>query len=103
MKHEKLVEQFHNLKHGYNAVLDDIKIKHRSSLQKHQMLHAQHIDRENAIAKKMLRDVEDTREMLWEIFNEINESKHKERLASTSANKAAVSAERAISKIVYAA
>ena len=46
----------------------------------------------------MLRDVEDVHEMLWEIFNEINESKHKVRLASTSANKAAVSAERAIGK-----
>ena len=62
------------------------------------MLHAQHIDRKNTIAKKMWQDVEDTREMLWEIFNEINESKRTVRMASTSANKAAVSAERALSK-----
>ena len=63
------------------------------------MLHAQHIDRKKAIAKKMLQDVEDTREMLWEILNKINKSKRTVRLASTSANKAAVSAERAISKL----
>jgi hypothetical protein len=46
----------------------------------------------------MWGDVEDTREMLWEIFNKINESKRTIRMASTSANKAAVSAERALSK-----
>ena len=62
------------------------------------MLHAHHIDRKNAIAKKMLQDVEDTCEMLWEIFNKINESKRMVRLASTSANKAAISAKWAISK-----
>ena len=101
-KHSELVSGLHlknhNLKRDYNAVLGDIKIKHRSSLQKQHMLHAQHIDRKNTIAKKMLHDVEDTCEMLWEIFNKINESKRTIRMASTSANKAAVSAERAIGK-----
>jgi hypothetical protein len=57
------------------------------------MLHAQLIDR-----NKMWQDVQGTHEMLWEILEEVNESKWTVRLASTSANKAAESAERAASR-----
>ena len=46
----------------------------------------------------MWQDVEDMYEMLWEIYNKMNEFKWTVRMASTSANKAAVSAERAVSK-----
>jgi hypothetical protein len=44
----------------------------------------------------MWRDVENTREMLWETFNKMNESKRTVRLVSTSAEKAAASAKRAV-------
>ena len=48
-KHSELVSglhlKYHNLKRDYNAVLNDIKIKHRLSLWKQQMMHAQHIGR----------------------------------------------------------
>ena len=88
------VEQYQKLKRDYNAVLDDIKIKHRSSLRKQQILHAQVIERKNETVKKMLQDMEDTREMLWETFNEINESKRAMRIASTSAEKVAAYAGR---------
>ena len=57
-------EQSYDLKCDCNAVLDYIKIKHCSSLRKQQMLHAQHIDRKNEIAKKVWQDVEDTCKML---------------------------------------
>jgi hypothetical protein len=88
------VEQYQKLKRDYNAVLDDIKIKHRSSFRKQQILHAQVIEQKNETVKKMLRDMEDTHEMLWETFNEINESKRAVRIASTSAEKVAAYAER---------
>ena len=88
------VEQYQKLKRDYNAVLDDIKINHRSSFRKQQILHAQVIERKNETVKKMLRDMEDTREMLWETFNEMDESKRAVRMASTSAEKVAAYAER---------
>jgi len=88
------VEQYQKLKRDYNAVLGDIKIKHRSSFRKQQILHAQVIEQKNKTVKKMLRDMEDTHEMLWETFNEINESKRAVRIASTSAEKVAAYAER---------
>jgi hypothetical protein len=44
----------------------------------------------------MWQDVEDAREMLWETFNKMNESKQTVKLASTSAEKAAASAKRAV-------
>jgi hypothetical protein len=59
------VEQYQKLKQDYNAVLDDMKIKHRASLRKQQIVHAQVIERKNETVKKMCRDMEDTREMLW--------------------------------------
>ena len=93
---EAAAEQYQNLKRSYSSVLDDIKIKHRSSLRKEQSLHAQHIERKNEIVKKMWRDMEATREMLWETFNEMNDFKRTMRMASTSAEKAAATAERAI-------
>ena len=93
------VEQYQKLKRDYNAVLDDIKIKHRSSFCKQQILHAQVIERKNETVKKMLRDMEDTREMLWETFNEINESKRAVRIASTSAEKVTAYAERVKGKL----
>jgi hypothetical protein len=68
-------KQYQNLKQDYNACLDDIKIKHRSSLWKQQILHAQVINRKNEIMKKMWKEVEGTWEMLWEILEEMNESK----------------------------
>jgi hypothetical protein len=43
--------------------------------------------------------VEDTREMLWETFNEMNKSKQTVRLASTSAEKAAASTKRAVCQL----
>ena len=94
-KVEAAAEKYHKLKHDYNAVLDDIKVKHCTSLRKQKILHAKIVDRKNEIVKEMWRDVEGTREMLWETFNEMNESKRTVRLASTSAEKAAASAERA--------
>jgi methyl-accepting chemotaxis protein len=98
VKHDKLVSDLHNLKRDYNAVLDDIRIKHRSSLCKQQMLHVQHIEKKNKIVKKMWQDMQSTHEMLWEIFNEMNESKHKVKLVYTSAKKAAATAKRATSR-----
>ena len=95
-KLDAAAERYKNLKQDYNAVLSDIKIKHRSSVRKQQILHAQLIKRKNEIVKKMWRDVEDTCEMLWETFNKMNESKWTVRLASTSAEKAAASAKRAV-------
>jgi hypothetical protein len=62
-KLDATAKQYHNLKRGYNAVLDDIKIKHRSSLRKQQMIHAQQITRKNKIVKRMWQDVEGTHEM----------------------------------------
>jgi methyl-accepting chemotaxis protein len=94
-KVEAAAEQYQNLKRTYSTVLDDIKIKHRSILRKEQRLHAQLMERKNEIVKKMWRDVEDTREMLWETFNEINDFKRSERMASTSAEKATAIAARA--------
>ena len=99
VKHDKLVSDLHNLKRDYNAVLDDIRIKHRSSLCKQQMLHVQHIEKKNKIVKKMWQDMQSTHEMLWEIFNEMNESKHKVKLVYTSAEKAAATAKRATSRL----
>ena len=90
-----LAEKYQKLKRDHNAVLDDIKIKHRSSFRKQQILHAQLIERKNETVKKMLQDVEDTREMLWETLNEMNESKRTVALASSSAKKTAALAERA--------
>ena len=72
---EAAAEKYHKLKSDYNAVLDDIKVKHRTSLHKQQILHAKIVDRKNEIVKEMWRDVEGTCEMLWETLNEMNESK----------------------------
>jgi len=47
------VEQYQKLKRDYNAVLDDIKIKHHTSLRKQQILHTQVIERKNETVKKM--------------------------------------------------
>ena len=52
------VEQYQKLKRDYNAVLDDIKIKHCSRLRKQQILHAQVIKRKNETVKNMLQDME---------------------------------------------
>jgi hypothetical protein len=88
-KLDAAAKRYKNLKQDHNAVLSDIKIKHCSSVRKQQILHVQLIKRKNEIVKKMWRDVEDTHEMLWETFNEMNESKQTVRLVSTSAKKAA--------------
>jgi hypothetical protein len=94
-KAEAAAEEVRNLKRYYNAVLDDIKIKHRTSLNKQQILHRQMItERKNERLKKMWRDVEGTREMLWETFNKMSEPNCSVRLVSTSAKKAAAFAER---------
>jgi hypothetical protein len=98
-KVEAAAEQVQNLKRYYNSVLDDIKTKHRASLRKQQILHAQVIERKNETVKNMWSDVEGTREMLWETFDEMSESKRTVRLATTSAKKAAASAERATEKL----
>jgi hypothetical protein len=63
-KLDAAAERYKNIKQDYNAVLRDIKIKHRSSVRKQQILHTQLIERKNEIVKKMWQDVEDTREML---------------------------------------
>ncbi len=62
-------------------------------------MHAQHIERKNEIVKKTWRDMEDTREMLWETFNEMNDLKRTMRMASTSAEKAASTAIRATCRL----
>jgi hypothetical protein len=61
-------------------------------------LHAQVIDRKNEIVKKMWKDVEGTREMLWKILEEMNESKRTVKIASTSADKADASAQKAVNR-----
>jgi hypothetical protein len=61
-------------------------------------MHAQIIERKNEIIKKMWKDVEATSEMLWEMFEEMNESKHAVKIASTSADKAATSAQKAMNR-----
>jgi hypothetical protein len=93
-KAKAAAEEMQNLKQYYNAVLDDIKIKHHTSLCKQQILHRQITERKNKRLKKMWRDMEGTREMLWETFNEMSESNHTVRLASTSAKKVVAFAER---------
>jgi hypothetical protein len=95
-KLDATAERYQNLKQDYNAVLSDITVKHCSTVHKQQILHVQLIERKNEIVKKMWQDVEDTHEMLWETFNEMNESKRTVMLASTSAEKAAASAKRAV-------
>jgi hypothetical protein len=37
--------RYQSLKHVFNAILDASKIKHRASLRKQQVLHAQHIQK----------------------------------------------------------
>jgi hypothetical protein len=91
-------KQYQNLKRDYNACLDDIKIKHHSRLRKQQILHAQVIDQKNEIVKKMWKDVEGTQEMLWEILEEMNESKRTVKIASTSADKEDASAQKAVNR-----
>ena len=86
-KVEAAADQLQNLTRYYNYVLDDIKIKHRMNLCKQQILHAQVIERKNETVKKMWSNVEGTREMLWETFNEMSESKRTLRLASPLAKK----------------
>ena len=51
----------------------------------------------------MWRDMKDMHEMLWETFNEMNNFKRTMRMASTSAEKAAATAERATcqSSLIY--
>jgi hypothetical protein len=44
----------------------------------------------NEIVKKMWTDRAGTQEMLWEILEEVNESKQTVKIASTSADKAVV-------------
>jgi hypothetical protein len=46
----------------------------------------------------MWKDVEGTREMLWEILEEMNESKQTVQIASTSADKADASAQKAVNR-----
>ena len=46
----------------------------------------------------MWKDVEATREMLWEMFEKINESTRTVKIVSTSANKAAASAQKAMNR-----
>ena len=48
--------------------------------------------------KKMWKDVEGTREMLWEILEEMNESKRTVKIASISADKAGASAQKAANR-----
>jgi hypothetical protein len=91
-------EQYQNLKQDYNACLDDIKIKHHSRLWKQQILHAQVIDRKYEIVKKMWKNVERTREMLWDILEEMNKSKQRVKIASTSADIADASAQKAANR-----
>ncbi len=89
---------YRNLKREYNAALDDIKIKHHSTLRKQQIIHVKLIELKNVIQKKMWKDVKGTHEMLSKMLEEINESKRLKRLASISADKAAASALKAASR-----
>ena len=87
-------ERYQNLKRDYNAVLDDIKIKHRQSLRKYQILHAQQIQKKNDMMRRMWNDAEGTREMLCEMLDEMNESRRLVKFASTTAKNATSSAEK---------
>ena len=93
-KAEAAAEEVQHLKRYYNAVLDDIKIRHCTSLRKQQILHRQITERKNERLKKLWRDVEGMREMLWETFNRMSELNRTVRLASTLAKKAAAFVER---------
>ena len=90
--------RYQSLKRAYNVILDASKIKHRASLRKQQVLHAQHIQKKNKMLKKMWVDVEGTREMLCEMLAEMNELKWSVKVASTSADKASASKQKAAMK-----
>jgi methyl-accepting chemotaxis protein len=49
---------------------------------------AQQIQKKNELVKRMWNDAEGTREMLWEMLDEMNESRRTIKFASASANKA---------------
>jgi len=63
-------EQYLTLKRDYDSVLGSIRIKHRESLMKIQLMHAQHIKKNNELVKWIWNDAEGTRELLCEILNE---------------------------------
>ena len=80
-----------------------MKIKYHAALRKQQQIHVQIVERKKEHLKKMRRDVEGKREMFSEILDEISESKWAVRTASASADKAAVSAQKATmrSSVLY--
>ncbi len=90
--------RYQSLKHAYNAILDASKIKHCASLRKQQVLHAQHIQKKNKMLKKMWVDIKGTCEMLCEMLAEMNELKWSVKVASTSADKALASKQKAAMK-----
>jgi hypothetical protein len=61
-------------------------------------MHAQIIEQKNQSIKKKWKDVEATWEMLWKMFEEMNESKCTVNIASTLADKAAASAQKAVNR-----
>jgi uncharacterized protein YoxC len=87
--------RYQSLKRAYNAILDASKIKQRASLRKQQVLHAQHIQKKNEMLKKMWVNVKGTCEMLCEMLAEMNELKRSVKVASTSADKASASEQKA--------
>ena len=56
--------RYQSLKRAYNAILDASKIKHRASLRKQQVLHAQHIQKKKWNAKE---DVGRRQRDLWDV------------------------------------
>jgi methyl-accepting chemotaxis protein len=81
-------ERYQTLKRNYDSVLDSIRIKHRASLRKIQIVHAQQIQKKNEMVKRMWNDAEGTHEMLCVMLDEMNESRRTVKFASSSADKA---------------
>ena len=88
-------EKIQNLKRVHNSTIDGIKIKYHAALRKQQLVHMQIVERKKEHLKKIGRDVNGTREMFSELLDEVSESKRAVRTASASADKAAVSAQKA--------
>jgi chromosome segregation ATPase len=96
-------EKIRNLKRVHNSTIDGIKIKYHAALRKQQLVHVQIVERKKEHLKKIGRDVNGMREMFSELLDEVSESKQAVRTASASADKAAVSAQKAMmrSSLLY--
>jgi chromosome segregation ATPase len=87
----------------HNSTIDGIKIKYHAALRKQQLVHVKIVECKKEHLKKIGREVNGMREMFSELLDEVSESKRAVRTASASADKAAVSAQKAMmrSSLLY--